>query len=332
MKLRYLFLFVLIACLFVMPMAFASDAQISYTLVNTPVVYDIPFKLNVLTTTTDAAKAVPILEYGVTVTSDSGQALFLSHIKYDPATQNAKTGPLNANAKYRVFTDSSGNSWIPNPLLTLNVKFTGIPATGEKGSKIILDAKPEVGHFFTPATGQGTPFTSIMSTDSALITPVLSTCGDGVVGYVDVNKDGKYVPADGDVAEVCDTKLPGGEGCSDGCTYIKKEYRVKADVDINPATPPKTLGEHKSCVFGSYSCSLEALPARDLFLAKVGALLDGKCFPYNEHKDADYCEGGKPMLVLTPDGKVKSEDRVFVISRIGAALTDLFNSIISIIS
>jgi len=126
-------LFILIGVVFslvVLPMVVASEAKISYAVANKPVVYDIPFSVNVLADTKDFPKdkppiTVPILEYGVTVTSDTSKALFQSHSKSDPATLNAKTGSLDTNTKYRVFTDSSGNSWTPATLFTVGVKFTG---------------------------------------------------------------------------------------------------------------------------------------------------------------------------------------------------------------
>ena len=326
MKLISSLLFVLLLSF---PFIFADKVGVTYS-TSTPIVADIPFPLTVNLNT----NSMPTLSYNLFVTSTDGKLIFLDAYKGNLFSSNdiAASSPLEGGKLYRFQVKPKvgydGVSKDAQSLFVVNTKLQGLVASS---SQLKLDAtgKVHVDNKITPSeNGKSAEITQT----PFLITPQPSSCGDGVVGYiddgvVDKSKANNGVKDAGEVNEVCDTSYFDAQGikqpnvgCNSDCKYIQKEYRVKGF---------KTLGEKQSCDFGSYSCELQALPARDLFLAKVGALLDGKCFPYNEHKDADYCEGGKPMLVLTPDGKVKSEDRVFVISRIGAALTDLFNSIIS---
>lgn len=106
---------------------------------------------------------------------------------------------------------------------------------------------------------------------SAMAT-VSSTCGDGVVGYLDGNtlgiKDGN------DANEACDEGKDGSEnnknaavgGCSADCKYIELGY---------------------SCTntgFGERNSVCSPLPAADFFLAKMTVLLKTKtCYPTNDH-------------------------------------------------
>ncbi len=310
MKFNLFILIGIVFSLFVLPVVFASDAKISYAVVNTPVVYDIPFSVNVLTATSDAGKPVPIIEYGVTVTSDTNRALFQSYSS-DPAALNVKTGPLDTNTKYRVFTDSSGNSWTPATLFTLGVKFTGKPAD-EKGTKIILDSKPAVGHFFTPATGKGSPFTSITSTDSGVIIPQLSKCGDGVVGYVDTNVDG--INNDGDkgakTQEACDSSDGANKDKCVNCQYVAIGYVAQ------------------NCGFGSYGCTIKKMNSKELFLARVTALVNGNCYPDANHPAAEFCDtvAKKPLQYYT-DNKLEGEKKLEFIVQFGRILKEFFTGL-----
>jgi len=312
-------LFILIGVVFslvVLPMVVASEAKISYAVANKPVVYDIPFSVNVLADTKDFPKdkppiTVPILEYGVTVTSDTSKALFQSHSKSDPATLNAKTGSLDTNTKYRVFTDSSGNSWTPATLFTVGVKFTGKPID-EKGTKIILDAKAPVGHFFTPATGKGSPFNSIISTDSELILPQLSQCGDGVVGYVDTNING--IKDAGEAEEACDSA--DGKNTDDVTKVVKCVDCKYVAIGYQPV----------NCGFGSYGCTIKKMTSQELFLARITALVNKACYPDANHPAAEFCKDKKPIEYYT-DNKIEGERKLEFIVQVGRILKEFFTGL-----
>ncbi len=276
---------------------YASTATVTLTAPSV-VVYDVPFYTSV-----GMSADAPFIEYDLNFGSDTTKAIFLDHTGWAFTYNGKLSGVKDAGASYRMFTEADGKQL---NALTVNVRSKFTPASVADTKLVLKD-----GSKFTPAPGYSA-FT-LDAKPSAVIKPVISSCGDGVVGYVDTDKNGVF-DAGKEKQEACDTKLPGGDGCSADCTFVKKEYRVKGF---------ETLAKKSSCDFGSYSCVLEKLKSRELFLAKTDALIKGDCFPYNEHVDAAYCEKGVGVTKPGEDGRLTLKQKINLVAQVGVALRDL---------
>ncbi len=290
----------------------AEEVVVSYS-TSTPTVADVPFPLVVNLNT----KGLPTLSYNLFLSSTDGKIVYLGAGKGSLFSLNdiAASSAIDGGKVYRFQVKPKvgydGTSSQSTSLFVANTQLAGLQKSSVQlkmdGAKI---------HGDNGVTPSAAGKKADISQTVLEITPVLSSCGDGVVGYIDTDKNGIF-DKDKEKAEACDIKLPGGDGCSVGCTYIKKEYRVKGF---------ETLAKKSSCDFGSYNCGLDKLLPRELFKAKVTALVDGSCFPYDEHADAVYCEKGVGRTKPGEDGKLTLKQKIDLIAQLGTALRELLDN------
>lgn len=260
-----------------------DTALITFTF-SSPIVYDIPFAIDVHSNVNDGL--TPFIEFDLAITSDTRQVVFGS-----PSPELAKplavhplTGKYVGDTGYRYYATATGATLTSagtltpgSALFTLQAKIQG----GTSPSVILLD--PAGQNSITASLGYDALTVSPMA--STTITPAFSRCGDGIVGYVDGNNNGiKDVQ---EVQEACDSALPGGDGCSSDCSYIRASYRIQGTED---------LAAQQQCTFGSTSCSLEQLPNLSRFLALMKAIFSSEfpsCFPYVGHPQAEAAFSGE---------------------------------------
>lgn len=313
----------LLICTLMLPMVFGADAAVSFVVPQT-VVSDVPFSITVQV---DSA-GVKFVDYDLTIGTDKQNVLFDSGFaKFDPFKQvsagELATGPTVGGKTYHVRTDQTGALYggsLSNLFLLSSVR---LPFEAS-GSKFVVAGG--VKDAFTP--GQSGVSLSVVKKESAAVTVVKSSCGDGVVGYVDGDNNGLFDKSK-EQQELCDikyfdvqNKLVDNPGCKAGCLGINKEYRVSGFLSGN--VPIKTLTEKKKCDLGS-NCILEKLKPRELFKSKVDALVEGTCFPYNEHADADYCDKGVGRTKPGTDGKLILKQKIDLVAQVGVALRELLD-------
>lgn len=296
MKAKLIFLVVLLSSI-TLVMAAAPQAKVTFT-VPTAVVYDVPLGVNVNLDTHGAQ----FIDYDIVVTTDTQKALFNSHSGGAFTNELSLTGVKEGGISYRYYTNTDGTTLVKtgDTLFTLTgVKFT--PAS-------IGDTR------FTLQSGKVTPPTGeafeVTSEASMVVKPQLSVCGDGVVGYEDINRNG--VKDAEDNPEACDEGVNQGKGgCADDCTYVTLGY----------------IGNN--CGFGSYSCMVTALSAREFFLQKITALINGECYPNNVHPERMYCDDTGVGRTSSVDGiTISGNQQVYMIAQMATALNDLFTGIV----
>ncbi|GEM_PF-3251765 len=274
MRTFQLLILVVVLTLFV-PFVSAADAKISFV-VPGKVASDVPFAVQVQVDTS----GVNAIDYDLSVGTDKGVGIFGAGLNKNDSFNlvNALSGPQDTGVTYRVRTETNGKTYKsagPQSLFTLsNVKLL----SDGTGSTFVLKDSPQ--KTMTPAPGEA--LASVIGQASSAVTVEPSVCGDGIVGYVDANNNGKF--DQGEVKEACDTKLEGGQGCSADCTYIDAGYKIKGT---------KSLVEKTVCDFASTTCGLEQLQPRERLLAKLNAIFNlpqdgsGNCFPYKGHPAND---------------------------------------------
>ncbi len=290
------------ALMMVVSLAAAQTADFNFV-VPTPIIYDVPFDVQ-LQVNTDGEE---FIDYDLSVGSTSGQVTFSSGLRRADPFQfvESLSGP-HGGASYRVRTETNGNTMTTSVLTTLftltNIKFQG---TAPAASFTLL---PLPQRSITPATS-GRTFT-ITAPDSISITPQLSSCGDGVIGYIDANNNG--IEDLGEKREACDTAVSGGaDGCSAACDYINLGWKC-TNTD-----------------FGSRNSVCTQLTPQQFFLEKTTALINAECYPKAEHPDALYCkEDGTPTLSYDPAGKLSLAEKINLIAQVGTALKNFFTAIV----
>lgn len=195
----------------------------------------------------------------------------------------------------------------------------GIPNTGA----VSLDAN-NAGNMEVGIFPQGT-FT-ISGGNAVTINTQLSSCGDGVVGYIDDSAGGGTKDngiKDGTEAnEACDEGKDGlGNdknvavgGCSADCKYI----------ELGSDCSNKQFGERNSV------CA--KIPAKEYFLVKLTALFNAQCYPLTTpictHPQALYKDTNKdatnpmPKIAYNSDGKLSLDEKIYLVAQVSAALRE----------
>lgn len=236
-----------------MGIVFAAPADITYT-VPTPVVSDVPFLIDVNVN----AGTIPFTEFDLSFTSNPSGVVFESHSP-NYFTVHPLTG-THSNM-YRYYTTATGATQISTgQLFQLLAHIQGTTT-----SQITLAAgSPST---ITQSIGYGA--LAVSSTPSAPFTPVLSVCGDGVVGYIDANNN--RIKEGTEANEACDDgNINPNDGCSATCTYVGLGYSCT------------------NTAFGDRNSVCTAMSRKDFFLAKMNALFNNQCYPTDTHPNVIY--------------------------------------------
>lgn len=259
----------------------AQTASFSFV-VPAKVIFDVPFSVQLQVHT----EGEEFIAYDLSVGTDTQQATFGNGLsRGDSFLLNALT--QNNGQSYRVVTDTNGNvmkTSAPTTLLTFtDVRFQG---TGTGGTFILLAQPRKIIH-----STAGKSYT-LSLIDSSIITPSLSTCGDGVVGYDDANSNG--IKDSGETNEACDDGNDAGSSSADN--YAANKDGCSADckvIDIGYACT--------NTAFGSSNSACTKMDKVELFRTKMNAFFAGQCFPNTSHPGRIYtffCDSGKTFQQL----------------------------------
>jgi hypothetical protein len=271
-------LILLLTLVILSTLVLATDEKITFypETNDKPVVSDVPFDLKIKLNTDGIEIVDVVLE---------------AHLKGMEYNSVLST-PFNLEPKYSVGTDygyklitegakSTEKSWKSNDLREiLNFKVSKFKTVGNKNIEI-KNIK------LTPIYGDDITISDYTKN----IDVQLSKCGDGVVGYFDENNDG--IKGNSEPTEVCDANSP---GCFE-CKKIVMGYKAE------------------NCDFGSYNCEIIKLTPEELFLEKMDALFNNKCY-----HDL-YCVDNDPVITT----KTGLEKNYYMVSQITAALKDYFS-------
>jgi hypothetical protein len=199
---------------------------------------------------------------------------------------------FNEITVYNLNDEQAGNL-ITNPILqpsaepsiTVDTDGDGIPDADD-----VCEDTP----VSTPVDATGCP----VQTDSA-------TCGDGIIGFSDINDNN--IPDAGEY-EACDTlqsdSITPNPGCHSTCLFINKDWKVKAG---------------KSCATGSTTCELEELSEQEKFSSRVTSVVNGECYPSNNHPEAEKCDTGD-LRVQYANGKLTTPERAELLALLASNL------------
>lgn len=316
------FTFFVMALLMSFSLAFAFPVDITYTDSSSdgkPIVADVPFDVTVLMNTNNNE----VLSYNLYVTSSDARAIFTSASRGQLFSGNdldANSGSQLRNTIYRYQVKPKvgyvGNSAAQAvSIFTLRTKISDIvPSTVElKRREMAIHAD----NVITPA--ESGVIISAINDATTTITPVLSTCGDGVVGYVDANSNG--IKDTNDINEACDegvdsdsnNKNYAAGGCSAQCTYIDLGYSCD------------------NAQFGDRGSVCIQLSPKEFLIQKLTALIDGRCYPNCNHPTALYLAqdavgnpAATPHITYDVQSKLDLSEKIYLLAQIGAALREFF--------
>ena len=314
MKTIFIFLLVLMMSI---SFAAAFPVDITYT-APVPMVADVPFTLTVNMRT----NSQPVLSYNLFVTStDTTRARFTNPsrgILFSNNLLSSNSGSLDNGATFRYqvqpHVSDVANTATSTPLFTLQTRIPGLTATS-----VQLKRAGAAIHSDNAITAQAAG-SSVEITDAPLATtPEISICGDGVVGYVDTDRDGMEDSGQ-EVREACDegstgvnnNNAPGG--CSALCTYIELGY------------------DCTNKQFGNRLSVCRPIPPKDFLIQKLTALIQGQCYPYCTHPAALYKSATSTNPHLTYDattGKLDPSEKIYMITQIGVALREFFGQVVT---
>ncbi len=250
---KLLFMGIMLISLFA-SMAAAAERPAAFSFViPSPVVYDVPFSVQ-LQVDTDGFN---FIDYDLSTGTSDGSATFSGVTRADQfQLVSVLSGLQDGGAYYRVRTETNGGVFSASSartLLTYNdVKISGI---GEGGTTFVLQTVP-----LRTVTSDTAGDTFAISSNSASVTALLSRCGDSVVGYEDINSDG--IKQQTESQEACDDgNTVGGDGCAADCRYIDLGY---------------------SCTFtnfGGRDGRCTPLNPVDYALVRITAILKQQCYP-----------------------------------------------------
>lgn len=326
---KHILLFVILSlALLPVVLGVTGTADITFT-VPTPVVYDVPFTAVVNLNT----NGVAIIDYDLSVGSTDNRISFGAGLTRADTFQFVPGLSGLFSTYYRVRTETNGNTLIgtANNLFTLtNVNIEN--KIDNDRTQLTLLTTPQRSVTAEP----GSTITSVNPVSSSLIQPQLSTCGDGVVGYVDNGADAGPGTAnngrrDGtEPYEACDegsdasgNKNLASGGCAAFCNYIElgwdctnKEFGDR--LSVCPKIPPKVF-----------------------LIQKLTALINGQCYPQTfpvcTHPAALYVNtdaAGNPTIPISPrltydaQSKLDPSEKIYMIAQIGAALREFFTETI----
>lgn len=273
MKIKKIILLTVIFVFVLSVFAVADTATLTYSIPG-PVVSDVKFDINLQMNADNNVKNIKLY-----TKSGSSRVDFITATRADWLTNmpapDVRLLDSNKVIFYSVGPDGSKNQSAANKkVATITAKIKGIA-----GDTILLDTSRanEVGIY-----PQGT--FSLSGGGAVPVTPALSACNDGVVGYfdngttADSTKVNNGIKDTGEKDEVCDKKLfDGVTGCSDNCTYIKIDWTC-------PNQPGDVYTSSKKC---TKKDSLDAFVDR---IKKILAKTGSHCYPDDTHPNKVYCD------------------------------------------
>ena len=270
--------------------AFAADIQF---VIPSIVVSDVPFPTTVQMKSTDAVARIQIYttskDKNILFTS-AGQGSWLtgSLLNNNQALNGGQEWWYNIGPKGSV-NDQSGNY---KHVLVIYGKTIKVDTLKLRNTDNLIAKYPD-----------GSSLS--LTVNQLIVNPVLSKCGDGVVGYIDTNQNG--VKDANEQVEACDEGVNQGKGgCAVDCTYIQLGYKGS------------------NCGFGSYSCVVSQMPPREFFLAKITALVNGVCYPDNNHPQKLYCNNnGEGITKPDSNNKLSIQQQSYLVAQMATALRDL---------
>lgn len=322
---RLLTLLALTLCLLLAPQIAAEPVTVEteFQVVQDKIVYGMPFNVRFKINTHDREFA----GYDFTFSSEgkkidfSSASASLSNGNFE--SSGTFTGSKDSGKSYRVKASTKSVSDKSSSLATIftlnNLKFTGV-ATGSS-SKITLTMMRDSslgieGPIIDPGLNEPKELVfSAAASESSLIEPLLSSCGDGFVGYVDPS------PATGDPSgktwEKCDDGNMAGsaapsyitdqDGCSSDCSILDMDYTCSGTgawqrTSCSPLSPKQIMG------------------------GKFSALLQGNCYPEG-HPAALYCDAGKGRTNTASNAnKFTLSQKTYFMSQLATALLKFFTS------
>ena len=262
------------------------------------------------------------------ILSDLGHAQLNSVSLSDPFKTLSTAGPTDNAHSYEISAIQN-----PNPSKSSEYKNLFSVNTMLSGDKVtdtftIKDTPRSLG-----AASSGIAFQVVADDGSTSIPGVsvqshLSTCGDGYLGYQDLNGNG--IQDTNEPNEVCDdgpsknSNSPDedGKGCFQ-CQYIKIGY--------------KSTG---NCGLMSQNCHTTAANPQEIFIGKLNALTHGTCYPTDPaYPTPLYCDVTTHTPVLQYDsntGKLSgttsdiNHQKTFLVVQVTAALIEYFQKLIAV--
>ena len=329
------FVVLIISVMLTIPFILAAPANfpvtISYTDSSTDgknIVADVPFDVMVLMDTSQN----DVLSYNLYVTSTDARATFSSASRGQLFPQNdldSNSGPQIDNTIYRYqvkpkvgYVGNSADKAVS--IFNLRTKIPGTTASTVElkrgGTAIHAD------NVITPAaTGASISAINDMTRE---ITPLLSRCGDGVVGYIESGTADGIRQEATEPEEACDEGSDGttnqnrnnaAGGCSAQCNYIELGYNCM------------------NTKFGDRGSICSRLLPKEFLIQKLTALINGQCYPDCQHPQALYEDSAtantkEPRLqyIRSADEqeKLTLEQKIYMLGQMGTALSQFFSAVI----
>ena len=311
-------------------MAVPGNPTLSYSLPVAPVgvanapqvVADVPFTLTVNMNT----NGQELISYNLYVTSDDSRAVLdTPHrgILFPNNLLSSDSGSIDSNHQYRYqvipLVGYTASNHAVESLFTLNTKIPGVAQTN-----LQLKRDGATVHRDNVITPQAAGTTVTIGDTPLSVTPALSRCGDGIVGYVDTNNNG--VRDTGEVQEACDDGNNVGSTLSDN--YVVSRDGCSTDclvVDLGWDCAQKGFGDR---ITTGAACS--RISSHEFFISKISSLARGECYPNCNHPAAMYATQAK-QAVFTHDGngKLPPDKRIPFIVEVGRALQEFLRDSIA---
>lgn len=276
------------------------------------VVYDIPFDVVLNVDTGDKT----LVQYKLKATSsDTKATLFSSYSDLSKFSIQPDT-KLEGSSMVVAYTIPDASVKFNSKTLAKLGQFNGLNVKGKVTNPINIISDPAYSLTkFTALATDASAFT-VQWEGFKSFTPEFSKCGDGVVGYLDGYDAATQKVDEAKMNGIKDNNEP-NEAC-DPSTDANKEKCVNCNYVAIGYIPV-------NCGFGSYSCTIKKMNSKELFLARVTALVNGNCYPDATHPAAEFCDltTKKPTSYYT-DGKIDGEKKLEFIIQFGRILKEFF--------
>ncbi len=298
-----------------------ADAAVNPDIANS-VVADVPFS----TMASMNTNGINILSYNLYVTSNNPLLRYSGAIRGELFPQNdldANNGPQDGGITYRyqvkpkVGYDANAAEF--RSLFTLAAQVEGLgPAV------ISLKTNPQTIHPDNVVTPSEAGRSAQIRQEALAVQPVLSRCGDGVVGYYDDGAAGGIlnngIKDGGEKDEACDDGNTVGssadekyaskkDGCSSDCRFVDIGYQCS------------------NTQFGSRRSVCAPIPPKQLLIEKITALVGEECYPNQYHPGAFYCQEGMPQYLFDVQGTWNAGRKIYFLSQITSALQEYFEGL-----
>lgn len=255
------------------------------------------FQFNVFSQVTGASNVIESNSRGVLLNACSDNNLIFNNF--------AASGN---NALWRYYIDAGCgisndvNQGATIRISTLKVKATNPGAVSSTSS--------------TSFNGPGGITYALTTNNAFSFTPVDDTCGNGVVGFLesgvtDYYNDNRKERCDEGPTATGGNKNTERGGCAEKCNYVEIGW---------------SCGTRSS--FGDRKTICTKMDAKTLLKGKLTKIIDGECYPDRSHPVALYCQNGSPLITYDSNGKLSVQEKYYVISQIGVALTEFFQDVL----